>query len=163
DRGGHRASHVGGPGSGLRGGLDVRPEGVQDPGGVEQRPLLHRPALEPLRPPTGGLDRPDLPPPHRPPLHQPTPHNLHPPPTQRRVCVTRSGPERAPLYKYREGFPPFSGFSEYYERRFRFIPPEQDVARAAVDYFRSSPIPPDPRYIAPAVSQALYNPTQPVP
>jgi hypothetical protein len=86
------------------------------------------------------------------------PYTNHP-----RGKFTPYEPEYAPLYNYREGFSPFSGYSGYYERRFRFTPTEQDVARAAVMYFRSSPIPADPRYIAPAVSQALYNPTVPLP
>jgi hypothetical protein len=67
-------------------------------------------------------------------------------------------PERSTLYTYQQGFAPFSGFAPWYERTYNFTPTERELAVASGRYFRSSPIPPDPRYLAPAVAEALYAP-----
>jgi hypothetical protein len=77
--------------------------------------------------------------------------------------VTAFYAQQGTLYPYQQGFSPFSGYADWYERVYDFVPTERDLARAAVQYFRSSPIPADPSYIAPAVSQALYAPTVLVP
>src|SRR5262249_47552352 len=67
----------------------------------------------------------------------------------------------ATLYPYEQGFAPFSGYADWYQRAYRFTPTEGDLARASADYFRSSPIPPDPSYLAPDVAQAIFEPTPP--
>jgi hypothetical protein len=78
---------------------------------------------------------------------------------QPRGPFTEYYPERARLYPYQDGFSPFSGYADWYQRTYGVVPDENNLAGAAAAYFWSSPIPPDPRYLAPAVSNALYNPT----
>ena len=74
---------------------------------------------------------------------------------------------RGTLYPYQNGFSPFSGYSDWYRRTYGVVPDERNLAAAATSYFRSSPIPADPRYLAPAVGQAIFSPTaavfQPLP
>jgi hypothetical protein len=78
---------------------------------------------------------------------------------QPRGPYTEYYPEKARLYPYQEGFSPFSGYADWYQKKYGVVPDEDNLAGAAEAYFRSSPIPPDPRYLAPDVSAAIYNPT----
>lgn len=72
-------------------------------------------------------------------------------------------PGVVPLYPYAQGFSPFAGYSDWYKEANNFEPGRRDLAAAAGQYFRSSPIPADPRYLAPSVAEALYAPEPTVP
>lgn len=56
---------------------------------------------------------------------------------------------------YQEGFSPFSGYADWYVKAHGIKPTAEDIARATRQYFRSSPIPPNPKYLAPSVNAAL--------
>ena len=63
------------------------------------------------------------------------------------------GPGR--LYPYQQGFSPYSGYASWYQKTYGVVPDERNLSSAARAYFRSSPIPASPRYVAPAVTEAL--------
>ncbi len=67
-------------------------------------------------------------------------------------------PARGPLHSYAQGFSPFSGYASWYQQANHFTPTGRDLSAATTQYFRSSPIPADPRYLAPEVSRAYYAP-----
>jgi hypothetical protein len=66
--------------------------------------------------------------------------------------------EGASLRPYDQGFSPFSGYGSWYLRANNFTPTDRDLTGATARYFKSSPIPPRPRYMAPAVAGAYYAP-----
>lgn len=80
---------------------------------------------------------------------------------QPRALYGTYDPARPRLQPYAQGFSPFAGYAPWFQKEHRFTPSRRDLVEASGLYFRSSPIPPDPRYLAPGVAQALYGPAPP--
>lgn len=64
-------------------------------------------------------------------------------------------PESAPLRQYEQGFSPYSGYANWYKQTYGVDPTEKQLAQASAAYFRSSPVGPNVRTLAPSVSQAI--------
>ncbi|MGE3818990.1 MAG: hypothetical protein AB7I30_06105, partial [Isosphaeraceae bacterium] len=58
-------------------------------------------------------------------------------------------------YPYQEGFSPYSGYADWYVKANGIKPSAEDVVAATRAFFRSSPIPPNPAYLAPSVNAAF--------